>query len=109
MVAGLSFCLMGITKLGWNDTLGSKVSGLRQTGLYRYSRNPQLAFYFVFYIGYALLWPSLAGLIWLGVYRIISHIMVLTEEEHLFRVFGEEYQQYHEKTPRYIFSLTKRI
>lgn len=29
--------------------------------------------------------------------------MIITEEEHLSRVFGEEYQRYCSQVPRYLF------
>jgi protein-S-isoprenylcysteine O-methyltransferase Ste14 len=36
-------------------------------------------------------------------YALIMHWMVLTEEEHLLRLFGDEYKAYCAETPRYLF------
>jgi protein-S-isoprenylcysteine O-methyltransferase Ste14 len=47
--------------------------------------------------------PSVYNLGWLLIWAVIGHWMVTTEETHLRRVFGEEYEQYCEETPRYIF------
>ncbi len=35
-------------------------------------------------------------------FAAIAHLMVLTEEEHLRRVFGEEYARYCARVPRYL-------
>jgi protein-S-isoprenylcysteine O-methyltransferase Ste14 len=36
-------------------------------------------------------------------YGVISHWMVITEEEHLQASLGEEYVRYCQKVPRYLF------
>jgi protein-S-isoprenylcysteine O-methyltransferase Ste14 len=53
-------------------------------------------------IGYALLWPAWSGLVWVGLYLAIAHVMVRTEEEHLQRAYGEAYERYCAGTPRYL-------
>lgn len=40
---------------------------------------------------------------WMVIYVIISHWMVITEEEHLHRIYGEEYEKYCTEVPRYLF------
>jgi protein-S-isoprenylcysteine O-methyltransferase Ste14 len=35
----------------------------------------------------------------------VGHLMVMTEEEHLREVYGEEYERYCERVPRYLFGL----
>jgi protein-S-isoprenylcysteine O-methyltransferase Ste14 len=102
MAIGLVATLAAMGRLSWRDTIGRSVAALRQSGIYRFTRNPQLVAYFVFLSGYVLLWPSLLGLAWLGLYGFIAHVMVLTEEPHLRRVFGAEYETYRRRTPRYI-------
>ncbi len=102
MVVGLLATFAGMGRLSWGDTVGRSVTGLRTTGPYRFTRNPQLVAYFVFLAGYALLWPSWLGLAWLGLYGLIAHMMALTEEDHLRRVFGREYEDYCRRTPRYL-------
>jgi protein-S-isoprenylcysteine O-methyltransferase Ste14 len=101
MVAGVILLAIAMTTLGMGDVVGLKVAGLKTSGFYRYTRNPQIVTGSLFYIGYAILWLSWAGLVWLGLFWIMLHLMVLTEEEHLRRSFGEEYERYCEKTPRY--------
>ena len=47
--------------------------------------------------------PSLYMLGWVLIWGVIGHWMIRMEEAHLRRVFGEEYEQYCEETPRYLF------
>ena len=63
---------------------------------------PQLVGGFLFIAGYALLWPSWAGLAWAALWPLIAHLMVRGEEEHLARIFGDEYRDYCAITPRYL-------
>ena len=53
-------------------------------------------------IGLALLWPSWYALGWVVLFGLITHTMVLAEEEHLRRMHKEEYDRYCENVPRYI-------
>jgi len=101
MAAGLVLTGIAMANLGVGDVIGVKVAGLKTSGFYRYTRNPQIIICSLFYIGCAILWPSWTGLFWLGLLWVMLHMMVLTEEEHLRRKFGEEYRRYCEKTPRY--------
>jgi protein-S-isoprenylcysteine O-methyltransferase Ste14 len=53
-------------------------------------------------IGAVVLWPSCYALGWVVLYGIVAHMMVLTEEDHLRDVFGEEYERYCGRVPRYL-------
>jgi len=102
MVVGLAGTLAGMVQLSAGDTVGRSVKGLKTEGMYRFSRNPQLVFYFLFLGGYVLLQPGWRGLVWLALYVMMAHVMVLTEEDHLRRVFGKGFVEYCGKTPRYL-------
>ena len=102
MVIGGVLVLLAMSQLGIGISFGKKSPGLRQSGFYRYTRNPQIVTYWLLCLGYAMLWPSWTGLLWLGIIWAICHMMVLTEEEHLSRVFGNEYEAYCAQTPRYV-------
>lgn len=84
------------------QSFGREVVNLRTTGLYRYSRNPQLIGSFFFIVGYAMLWPSWTGALWASLWLLITHLMVRGEETHLEKVFGDEYRAYCARTPRYL-------
>jgi len=101
MLGGVLMVAFSMPFLG-SQSFGHKVGGLRTSGLYRYSRNPQLVGGFLFVAGYAMLWPSWAGAAWAAAWLLIAHWMVMGEEEHLQKVFGDEYRAYCARTPRYL-------
>jgi protein-S-isoprenylcysteine O-methyltransferase Ste14 len=101
MGLGAAAVLLSMPALG-RRSFGQDVGSLQTTGLYRYSRNPQLVGGFLFILGYAILWPSWHGLLWCALWIPIAHLMVRGEEEHLARVFGQEYTDYCRRTPRYL-------
>ena len=103
---GLLGVIVAMTRLGYGTTLGQDSGSLRQTGLYAFSRNPQIVFYSLLIIGYGLLWPSWLVLVWVGVYLIVAHLMVLTEEEYLTTKYGDDYIYYCGQVPRYFLKLS---
>jgi protein-S-isoprenylcysteine O-methyltransferase Ste14 len=101
--AGLVLVLLAMGYLGFKKAFGQKVDGLKQTGLYRRTRNPQLVSYSILIIGLAILWLSWYSIVWVILYFIIAHWMVITEEEHLRDIYGESYGQYCRDVPRYLW------
>ena len=87
---------------GIGKAFGLNVSGLTNQGPYKISRNPQILGGYLLVIGTAIQWLSLYSLGWVLLYAIIGHWMILTEEEHLLQVFGEEYERYCAEVPRYL-------
>jgi protein-S-isoprenylcysteine O-methyltransferase Ste14 len=71
--------------------LGSDTPGLRTTGLYRWSRNPQFLAYALLLLGFFIAWWN--RLAWLGIlsYILMVYAIARVEEEHLARVYGDEY------------------
>ena len=102
IILGLVAVYFSMSRLGLSISIGQNVQGLRKTGLYRFSRNPQIVAYFFVVVGYSLLWPALLGALWVSLYLVIAHMMVRTEEEHLTMLYGIEYRQYCSHTPKYI-------
>jgi protein-S-isoprenylcysteine O-methyltransferase Ste14 len=100
-LGGLLIFLAAFLNLGVDRSHGLHQDGIHQTGLYRFSRNPQIVGFGIFMLGYTLLWPTwrTAGvLVLLG---ILSHTMVLTEEEFLRTVAGRDYRAFLQRVPRY--------
>jgi len=87
---------------GIGRAFGVRVKGVVTTRLYRYSRNPQMVGGWLMVLGAFVYMPSIYNLGWVVIWAIIGHWMVANEEIHLRRVFGEEYEDYCEKTPRYL-------
>jgi protein-S-isoprenylcysteine O-methyltransferase Ste14 len=101
-VGGWLIVLVSLLRLGLRRSHGLEVAGLRQTGLYGLSRNPQATAFLIAMVGYVVLWPTWrnAGLVALAI--VFNHLMIRAEEEHLGRVFGREYEGYCRQVPRYI-------
>ena len=102
MATGTVLLFLSMMKLGFRKMFGVKFDSVQRTGLYLYTRNPQVLMYILLAIGYSLLWPSWAGFLWIILLVVICHLMVITEEEHLSRVYGDDYDRYRQATPRYI-------
>jgi protein-S-isoprenylcysteine O-methyltransferase Ste14 len=94
--------ILAMTGLSWRTTFGGGKHHLRQSGFYRITRNPQLVGFALLILGYALFWMSWYTLGWLVLYGVIAHMMVSVEEEHLLNTYGEEYQEYCMRVPRYL-------
>ena len=106
---GFGFIALGVLAilaimyhLGFNTTVGDQPDQLRQTGPYHWSRNPQLLTYGFLMLSFIILYPSFQAVAWVALYGAIAHVMVITEEEHLEGLFGEEYNDYCREVPRYL-------
>jgi protein-S-isoprenylcysteine O-methyltransferase Ste14 len=82
--------------------LGRDASALKQSGIYAWTRNPQLVGTVLILLGFLLVWPTWRLLVCLLAFLPIAHWMVRAEEEHLRQEFGMEYERYCQRTPRYI-------
>ena len=102
ILVGFILTLISMSSLGFKKSVGQDIKTLKIAGFYKYTRNPQLMFYGLFLVGYALLWPSYKAVIWILLYFFMVHIMVRTEERHLRKTFGQDYLAYCEKIPRFI-------
>ncbi len=101
LLVGLVLTLWAMSGLGFQKTFGQKQVGLNQQGFYRFTRNPQIVAYTLIIIGIAVMWASAYALGWGLVFLLIAHMMVITEEEHLLRVYPKEYENYCRDVPRY--------
>jgi protein-S-isoprenylcysteine O-methyltransferase Ste14 len=102
VIIGLLFAFGTMAWFGLRRAFGLLVTTLMQIGPYRITRNPQIVGGALMVLGEALIWPSGYSVLWIALYGWIAHLMVITEEEHLLQVFGEEYKKYCAKTPRYL-------
>jgi len=101
---GFALLFAGRSGLGESFRIGSpkERTSLRQTGLYRFSRNPM-------YVGvYATLSAAILRtlnpiLLLVAAYVVIvHHKIVLAEEAHLRDVCGQEYRTYCDRVRRYL-------
>lgn len=101
-LAGLMLCLTGIGSFrSLAKVLCLDTGKLALTGLYRWSRNPQYVGWILFLLGFALNDWSWGCLVALLIESVSLHLLVLIEEAHLRRVFGEPYIEFCRKVPRY--------
>jgi protein-S-isoprenylcysteine O-methyltransferase Ste14 len=105
----LSFAAALLFELGWRRSHGLQVDSLRQSGLYALSRNPQVVGFLIAMLGYLLLWPSARSAGSTALVAIITHLMVRTEEEHLQARFGDDYERYRQRVPRYLGIRRRRL
>ncbi len=101
-ISGLGLCLLGIIQFdSVAKVLCLEPGKLTVSGIYRWSRNPQYVGWFLFLLGFTLTDWSLWCLAVLLVVGISLHLLVLVEEDHLKRVFGEPYVEFCNRVPRY--------
>ncbi|ELY94001.1 hypothetical protein C483_04959 [Natrialba hulunbeirensis JCM 10989] len=94
--------------LGVEETKG--LSGeLRTGGWYRYSRNPQYVGYIAATVGFALLTNSVLVAIVCTVFLCWWLALPFAEEPWLREQYGEEYERYAERVPRFVGRQTVRV
>ncbi|MBT3338920.1 MAG: isoprenylcysteine carboxylmethyltransferase family protein [Anaerolineae bacterium] len=108
MIIGISLMLWAMSGFGFKKAFGQDTQTLNRYGFYQYVRNPQIVFYSIAVLGMPVIWPSFYALGWILLYAIIAHMMVITEEEHLLRIYKEDYKNYCEDVPRYIPRLWRK-
>lgn len=100
---GLALLFAGIGVFGsLARMVGRRVDALKQSGVYRYSRNPQLVGYGLLILAFVILWPSWLTFIATIVYCGMAHVMSSVEEQHLRKQYGTSYETYCERTPRFV-------
>jgi len=99
---GLIILLIAWFGLGSGTSFGLDKNKLKTSGIYRYSRNPQLVGYGIVLLGFALLFISWYSLGWIVQYLIISYFMIRSEEKFLSLRYSEEYEKYCSAVPRII-------
>ena len=99
---GLIMCGLGITTFRSFPKMFCLDTGeLTVSGIYRWSRNPQYIGWLLFLTGFALNDWSLWCLAAIVVVAVSLHLLVLIEEEHLRREFGQQYVEFCHRVPRY--------
>lgn len=71
------------------------------SGPYRWSRNPQCVAFTVGYLGFALLCNSLLAFVTAGMLGVELCLSPVAEEPWLRERFGEEYERYRRRVPRF--------
>ena len=99
---GLSILLIAWFRLGTGTSFGQDKNRLNTSGIYRYSRNPQLVGYGILLLSFIIMYFSWYSLGWFLQYVIISYFMIKSEEEFLSKKYGEDYKKFCKDVPRII-------
>ncbi len=104
-LVALGFTIYGYFDLGIENTYGADES-LVTTGLYRYSRNPQYVASIAGFVGLAVAVGALETVLLCGLAIGVYALLPFAEEPWLARHYGESYDAYRQRTPRFL-SLSK--
>lgn len=103
LLAIVVFALATITmKNSWRVGIPEEKTSLITNGIYNWSRNPAFVGFDLLYISMCLMFfniPLVVVSVWAAV---MLHLQILSEEEHMHNMFGEEYEAYKKQTRRYL-------
>lgn len=102
---GLIFFVLAFVSFGdsWRVGFDLKTPGeLVTTGLFAVSRNPIYVFMDLWFLGIFLINGTLIFLIFAALAFAAIHWQILQEENFLLNLYGQPYQEYRERTGRYI-------
>ena len=88
---------------GWRSLYTAQRRGeLATTGLYAHVRHPQYAGFVLVMTGFLLQWPTLLTLVMFPVLVWMYSRLAIHEERDVARQFGDKWQTYAARTPRFI-------
>ena len=103
VIAVFFFALATITmKNSWRVGIPEEKTTLITNGIYKWSRNPAFVGFDLLYLSVCLMFFNIP-LAFVSVWAVVMlHLQILQEEEHMHRMFGEEYEEYRKHTLRYL-------
>jgi protein-S-isoprenylcysteine O-methyltransferase Ste14 len=101
IVIGFGTTIYGYFDLGIENTYGAD-GGLVTNGLYRYSRNPQCVTSILGFFGVGVAHGGLHVAILCGLAILVYILMPFTEEPWLRKAYGEAYDAYARRVPRFL-------
>lgn len=96
----ISFVGLVLIAVGWQQI--HRARGLVTTGLYRFMRHPQYTGIFLFTLGWILHWPSVITLVLWPVLLLAYSWLARFEEGMARDDFGEAWDEYAQRTNRFI-------
>ncbi len=102
VVAVLFFAEATITmKNSWRVGIPEEKTALVTEGIYRWSRNPAFVSFDLLYLSICLMFFNVPLVVISTLAAVMLHLQILQEEEHMEKMFGEEYVEYKKHTKRY--------
>ena len=102
MIGVIFFALATITmKTSWRVGIPEEKTALITNGIYKWSRNPAFVGFDLLYLSMCLMFfniPLVLVSVWAAV---MLHLQILQEENHMYHMFGDEYETYKKHTLRY--------
>ena len=109
-VTGIIFGILGVLcfalatttmKSAWRVGIPEEKTMLITRGIYSISRNPAFVGFDLIYLSICFMFYNLPLMLCSSFAMIMLHLQILQEEEHMHRMFGEEYEAYRKHTYRY--------
>jgi len=102
--AGLAIYLLGVIveTMAMLNFFTTAVDKPVNKGIYRFSRNPMYFGIFLIFLGTSIACVSLIFLMLTAIFMIISHVVVVYEERFCTQKYGDSYQEYLNRIPRWI-------
>lgn len=110
-IAGIVIGIIGVIffasatitmKTSWRVGIPEEKTTLITNGIYNWSRNPAFVGFDLLYLSICLMFfniPLVLVSVWAAV---MLHLQILQEENHMYRMFGREYETYKKHTLRYL-------
>jgi len=103
LAAAVGLSVQAVSNLGTEQTRRGTAGDLQSDGLYALSRNPQNVGYFVGYGSLVLVFDTLLlAPLAVGAVGLWVYLQALIEEPWLSRRYGEQYDRYRERVPRFL-------
>ncbi len=100
---GLGFYLLSAA---WNVLYqAQRANRLATTGPYARIRHPQYVAFVMILLGFLLQWPTLLTLVMFPILVVMYGRLAVTEEREMRHHFGDEYEAYVARTPRFVPAL----
>lgn len=98
----LCFALATTTmKSAWRVGIPEEKTMLITRGIYSISRNPAFVGFDLMFLSICFMFYNLPLMLCSSFAMVMLHLQILQEEEHMHRMFGEEYEAYRKHTYRY--------
>ena len=101
---GLPICLLGIIMytLASVSFATTPLAELVAKGIYRYSRHPMYASFFLMFVGVGIASASWLFLLFSAVLAVLAPPLVVPEERFCLEKYGDSYREYMNRIPRWI-------
>ena len=102
--AGLVIYLLGaiVETMAMLNFFTTAVDEPVNKGIYRFSRNPMYVGMLLIFLGTSIACVSLIFLLLTAIFTIMSHVVVVYEEQFCIQKYGDSYQEYLNRIPRWI-------